>query len=80
MCLCVCVCLCLCVCLCERACVCVCRSLHCMNEIVTLLNLALFIYHFHTGLIAMFCLFVNALYQWNVTMTNSCVHLNVTGE
>ena len=25
----------------------------------------------------MFCLFVNALYEWNVTNTNSCIHLNV---
>ena len=25
----------------------------------------------------MVCLLVNALYEWNVTKTNSCVHLNV---
>ena len=24
-------------------------------------------------------LFVNALCEWNITKTNSCVHLNVTG-
>ena len=28
----------------------------------------------------MFCLFVNALCEWNVTMTNSYVHLNVAGR
>ena len=28
----------------------------------------------------MLCLFVNAEYEWNVTKTNPCVHLNVTGE
>ena len=28
----------------------------------------------------MLCLFVNAPYKWNVTKTNSCVHLNVTGK
>ena len=58
----------------------VCGSLHCTNQIVTLLNLTLFIYNFYTWLIVMFCLFVNALYECNVTKTNSCVHLNVTGE
>ena len=26
----------------------------------------------------MYCLFVNALYDWYITKTNSCVHLNVT--
>ena len=61
---------------CVRACVCVCV---CMNEIVTLLNLT-FIDNFYTWLIVMFCLFGNALYDWNVTKTNSCVHLNVTDE
>ena len=39
-----------------------------------------FIYNFYMWLIVMFCLFVNALYEWNVTKTNSCVHLNVTDE
>ena len=62
-------CLCVCVCVCARArvraCVRVRGSLHCKNEIVTLLN---FIYF--TWLIAMFCLFVNALYDMNVTKTN----------
>ena len=28
----------------------------------------------------MFCVFVNALFEQNVTETNSCVYLNVTGE
>ena len=28
----------------------------------------------------MFCLFVNALYEWKGTKRNSCVRLNVTGE
>ena len=28
----------------------------------------------------MFCLCVNALYEWNVTETNSCVGFDVTGE
>ena len=51
-----------------------------MNEIVRLLNLTLFIYNFDTWLIVMFCLFVNALYEWNITKTNSCVHLKVSGE
>ena len=59
---------------------CVCGSLHRMNEIVTLLNLTWFIYNFYTWLIVMFCLFVNAQYEWNVTMTNSCVRLNVIGD
>ena len=26
----------------------------------------------------MYCIFVNALYDWYITKTNSCVHLNVT--
>ena len=87
---CVCVCMCVCMCVYVHACVCVCvheyawmracGSLHCMNEIVTLLNLTLFIYNFYTWLFVMFCLFVNALFDWNVTKTNSCVHLNGTGE
>ena len=38
-----------------------------MNETVTLLNLTSFIYNFYTWLIIMFCLFVNALYDWNFT-------------
>ena len=70
----VCVCMHACVRACVRACVCVYGSLHCMNEIVTLLNLT-FIYNFYTWLTVMFYLFVNALYEWN---TNSCIHLNVT--
>ena len=45
---CVCVYVCVCVCVCARASVCVCVSLHCMNEIVTLLNLTLFIYNCYT--------------------------------
>ena len=49
-----------------------------MNEIVTLLKLTLFSYNFYTGLVVMYCLFVNALYDWYITKTNSCVHLNVT--
>ena len=60
--------------------VCVCGSFHRMNEIVTLLNLTLFIYNFYTWLIVKFCLFVNAQYEWNVTMTNSCVCVNVIGD
>ena len=51
-----------------------------MNEIVTLLNLTLFIRNFSTWLTVMFCLFVNGLYEWNVTKTNCYVHLNVTGK
>ena len=45
---------------CVRVCVCVCiwiggdGSLHCMSEIVTLLNLTLFVYNFYTWLIVMF--------------------------
>ena len=35
---------------------------------------------FYTWLIVMFCLFVNALYEWNVIKTNSCAHFNVTGK
>ena len=83
MCVCVCVCVCsvsvsvsVCVSVCVRACV----SLHCLNEIVTLLNLTVFLYNFHTWLKAMFYVFVSALCEWNVTKTYSCVHLNVTGE
>ena len=26
------------------------------------------------------CIFVNALYEWNATMTNSSAHLNVIGD
>ena len=58
-------------------CACVCGTLHC---IVRLLNITIFIYNFYTWLILMFRLFFNALYEWNVTKTNSCVHLNVTGK
>ena len=61
-------------------CVCVCVSLHYKNEIVTSLNFTVFIYNFYTWLIVMFCLFVNALDGWSVSMTNSCVHINVTGN
>ena len=32
---------------------------------------------FITRLTVMFCLFVNAVYEWNVTKTNSCVQFNV---
>ena len=34
----------------------------------------------YTSKVVRFCVFVNALYEWNVTKTNSCLHLNVTGE
>ena len=37
-------------------------------------------YNFYTWLIVMSCLFANALYEWNVTKTNSCVHFTVSGE
>ena len=57
----------------ARACVSVC--LHCISEIVKLLKLTLFVYNFHTWLTAMFCLFVNKMYQWNVTKRNSYAHL-----
>ena len=43
------------------------------NEIVTLLNLTLFTYNFYTWLIAMFCLFVNALYESNITLKFLCI-------
>ena len=46
--------------------------------IVTKFNL--FIYNFYTWPIVMFCLFVNVLYEWNITKTNSNVHLNVIGK
>ena len=61
-------------------CVCVRESLHCLNEIVTLLNLSLFTYNFYAGLTVMFCLLINVLFEWNITKTNSCVHLNVSDE
>ena len=86
---CVCVCVCVYVCVCMHlVCVwggvhtrvCVCVSLHCMNENVTVLNLTLFIYNFFTWLIVMFCLFVNVLYEWNITKKNSGGHLNVIGK
>ena len=64
---------------CVCVCVCVCGRLHCMNEIVTLLNLNC-TSNLNTWLIVMFCQFVNVLHEWNVTRTNSCVHLNVIGE
>ena len=40
----------------------------------------MFIYTFYTWLIVLFCLFVNVLYEWNVTTKNSCVHLNGIAE
>ena len=52
-----------------------------MISYVLLLNITnLFIYNFYTWLIVMFCLFVNVLYEWNITKTNSNVHLNVIGK
>ena len=48
------------------------------NYICTITELNLFIYNFYTWLIVMFCLFVNVLYEWNITKTNSCV--NVIGK
>ena len=60
----------------ECVCVCVCGSLNHMNECyIVEFN---FIYNFYTWLTVMFGLFVNVLYERNVTKTNSCVHLNVT--
>ena len=51
---------------------CMCGSLYCINEIVTLQNLTLFINTFTpVWLIVIFCLFINALYEWNITKTNS---------
>ena len=41
--------------MCVCVCVCVCVSLHCMNEIVTLFSLTLFIHNFYTWLVLMFC-------------------------
>ena len=62
-------------------CVCVCGSLHCKDEIVTSLNLTAFIYNFYTWLIVIcFGLFVTALDEWSVTMTNLCVRINVIGN
>ena len=66
---------------CVRACVRVCVEAYIyMIEIVTLLNLALFIYNFYTWLFVTFCLFVNVLYEWSDTKTNSYIQLNVTGD
>ena len=60
------------------------RSVGQGNELVVMLLLSksvtVHVYNFHTGLIVVFCLVVNALCARNVTKTNSCVHLNVTGE
>ena len=36
-----------------------------------------FINNFHAWLIVMFCLFGNALYEWNISKTNSSVQFNV---
>ena len=63
-----------------HVCVCVCDNLHGMNETATLLNLTVFIYNMYTWLIVMVCLFLNAPYEWNVTRTNSSVHLIIIGE
>ena len=52
-------------------CVCVCGSLHCMSEIVTLLNFTLFIYNSLYMANCNFCLFVNSLCEWNMTKTSS---------
>ena len=51
---CVCVCVCVCMCVCVYVWVWVGVSLHCMKQIVTLLNLSLFIYNFYTWLIVIF--------------------------
>ena len=47
----------------ESVSVCVCGSLHCMNEIVTLLNFTLFICNSLHLANCNFCLFVSALYE-----------------
>ena len=74
--------------ICVHVCVnmCICTrsygSLQCMNEIVILLNLTLFVYNFHTWLIVMFCLFVNVFiynfYTWLIVMF--CLFVNVLYE
>ena len=84
-CVCVCVCVCECLSTCARVCVHeyerVCGSLHCINESVIALNLTfIFIYNVYTWLIVMFCLLLNAPYEWNVAKANSCVHFNVIGK
>ena len=61
---------------CVRACVIACYK----TETVTMLNLTSVIYSFYTWLLVKFCRFVNALYESNVTKTNSGVYLNVNGE
>ena len=69
--MCVCVCVCVCVSVSVSVSVSVCGSLHCLNEIVPLLKLTLSIYNFFTWLLVMYCLFLIAVYEWNVTKTNS---------
>ena len=62
----------------ARACVCVCElTLHELNCYIVEFN---FIYNFYTWLIVMFCPFVNALHEWNVTKTNACAHLTASGQ
>ena len=60
-----------------RVCMYVCVSLHCKDEAVILL---IFKKNLYAWLILMFCLMVNAQYEWSVTKTNFCVYFNVTGE
>jgi len=55
-----------------------------MNETATLLIFLIIIYiiyfKFYTLLTAISRLFVSALYEWNITKTNSCAYFNVTGK
>ena len=62
-------------CLCELSNVTQCHVCVCCT--VTLLNLTSFIYNFYKQLIVRLYLPVTVLCEWNVTKTNSCVHLNV---
>ena len=79
-CVCVCVCVSVCVCVCLCVCLCLC-SLHCMNEIATLLNLTfIFLSLACMANCKVLCLVLNAPYEWDVTKTNSCVHFNAAGE
>ena len=60
------------------------RSIGQGDELVVMLlvstSVTVHVYNFYTWLILIFCLVVNVLCAWNVTKTNSCVHLIVTGE
>ena len=70
------------VCLSVCACVCLCVVFYIALNTEWDCNIVEFkcLFKFHTRLIAMPCLLVRALHEWDVTKANSCAYVNVTGE